>query len=133
MSQAAWVVFVWMLALGAMCLAEAHDDEHDQWFDGLMVPGTGNSESGKPGWPCCHKDDCKPVQSRIGGRGRWEVLITSATFPDNDRNLAEGRAPNGWVIVPEEAILHGKANPIGEAVACWYQGHVRCFVPGAET
>ena len=116
-----WSILV-LLFLGAS--AFAHDGVHDAWFDGLTVPGTAML--------CCSRTDCKPVEARIRGDGRWEVWIDRVTFPDGF-SPAEGHAPDAWVVVPEAAVLHGKENPTGAPIACWYQGVVRCFVPGVGT
>jgi hypothetical protein len=39
------------------------------------------------------------------------------------------------VRVPEERVLHGRANPVGRAVVCRspVSGAILCFVPANET
>ncbi len=115
------------LFLGCVRLvsARAHDGVHDEWFEGLEVPGSHMM--------CCSKHDCKPVDARIRADGKWEVWIDKVTFPDREGYAPmEGHAPDAWVMVPEAAILHGKDNPTGAPIACWYGGVVRCFVPSVE-
>ena len=112
-------------AAAVACLASAHDGEHDAWYSGLSVPGTGSS--------CCNKNDCAPVLARIGKDGAWEVYIDDKTFPGRSVSPFEGGAPNAWVRVPEGAVLHGRDNPTGEPVACWFDQKVRCFIPSSES
>ncbi len=116
------------IALLALTLL-IHDGAHDDWFNSLKVPGApafdGSARS------CCDMKDCKTVKARHGRDGQWEAWVDSATFPDDPIATTEGHAPNAWVKVPSDAILH-RDNPTGEAVLCWYQGVVRCFVPGVE-
>jgi len=84
------------------------------WFQSLGQPETG--------YPCCSIADCRPVQSRTTA-DHFEVFI--------DRKSFGADAPNAWVRVPAENILHRKDNPLGEPVACWYINEVRCFVQGS--
>lgn len=110
--------------------ADAHndDDANSEWYHTLLLPN-----GPMKGAICCSKNDCKPVLSRIR-HDRWEVWIDSKGFPDVPGVPLEGHAPNDWVVVPVDAEIHGKINPEGsEAVACWYNGVVRCFVPGTMT
>lgn len=110
--------------------ADGHtdDDANAEWYHTLLLPG-----GPMKGAICCSKNDCKPVLSRIRN-SRWEVWIDSKGFPDVPGVPNEGHAPNAWVAVPEEAEIHGRTNPEGgEAVACWYNGVVRCFVQGTQT
>lgn len=123
-----------VLALSAiLCAAPlaAHEMDHpelDSWYESLTVPGPNLR-----GALCCNRRDCKPVMSRIRADGRWEVYVDRKTFPDEPGySPLVGGAPDAWVVVPEEAIIRDKPNPNGEAVACWYNHVVRCFVPGAE-
>lgn len=107
-------------------LAHGPDEPNAGWFNGLELP-----EGPMAGAKCCSMSDCKTVQTRYRG-GHLEAFISSSTFPDVPNSPNEGHAPNDWVRVPEEAILHRHSNPTGEAVACWYNG-LRCFVDGPET
>lgn len=63
----------------------------------------------------------------------WEVWIDSATFPDVDHESFLGNAPNAWVIVPDRVILRGRENPMGEAIVCWHDREIRCFVAASAT
>jgi hypothetical protein len=69
--------------------------------------------------------DCRNVQAEIRGDGHWWAWVDTKTFPD--------RAPNAWVQVPDEAVLHRHDNPTAEAVLCWYAAGVRCFVAASAT
>lgn len=113
----------------ALCAAAsspslAHDGVNDGWYEDLMQPGQLHGF-------CCTKRDCKNVTARTVGN-HFEVWIDSKTFPDLPNSPFEGHAPNAWVPVPEEAILHHHDNPTGEPVACWYQQQVRCFIEGTQ-
>jgi hypothetical protein len=48
-----------------------------------------------------------------------------------DRRTFGADAPDDWVPVPPSNVLHRRDNPTGEAVVCWYNGEIRCFVEGA--
>lgn len=87
------------------------------WFRSLTVPDNGTPMAGAG---CCSIADCRPVRTRIKN-GHHEAFIDSQTFPD-------GHAPNAWVVVPDHVIIRNMANPVGEAVVCWYNKEVRCFV-----
>ena len=120
-------LWIGLLLFGAvMQHAFGHDGVNDDWYESLEVPG-------HDGWSCCNKHDCAPVKARIRGDGQWEAWIDKDTFPDPvEYEFGQGNAPNAWVVVPDEAILHGKDNPTGEPVACFYMRMIRCFVPGVE-
>jgi hypothetical protein len=79
------------------------------WFESLKQPGTGYS--------CCSIADCRPADYRLRPDG-YEAWL--------DRR---------WVRVPEERVLHGRANPVGRAVVCRspVSGAILCFVPANET
>lgn len=96
-----------------------------QWYQSLKVPN-GN------GAGCCSVADCRPVEARMGKSG-YEAFVGKSTFPDEADDLSHGAAPNAWLPVPEEAIIRPLANPSGSAVLCWYNGTIRCFVPGGAT
>ena len=83
------------------------------WYQSLAMPGTSYS--------CCSAADCRNVQYRSAG-DHFEAFIDRKSF-------GEG-APNDWIAVPPEHVLHRHDNPTGEAVACWYDGEIRCFVEG---
>ncbi len=84
------------------------------WYQSLAQPYTG--------YPCCSVADCRPVQYRTVG-DHFEAFI--------DRRSFGADAPEAWVRVPPWNVLHRRDNPTGEAVACWYNGEIRCFVEGA--
>ena len=88
------------------------------WFQSLSAPGSNAS--------CCSIADCRNVQAEIRGDGHWWAWVDSRTFPD--------RAPNAWIMVPDDVILKRHDNPSGEKRwLCWYAGSVRCFVEGSGT
>lgn len=113
-----------LLLLWAMP-ALAHDGTHDEWFRSL---------TNRWGGSCCNMTDCKPVVARIRADGQWEAMIDSKTWPEIDGDVLHlhGAAPNDWVTIPDQVVLHGHDNPLGEPILCWYQGAVLCFVPGVE-
>lgn len=108
------VFFITVLSLSV----HAHDGQHDQWFDGLLVPDTQMK--------CCSMRDCQPTPVRTKG-GHYQAWIDHFTFPDSV-NPAEGHAPDTWVDIPESRILRGKENSTGEPIVCWYQKEIRCAV-----
>ena len=79
------------------------------WFKNLRESGTGID--------CCGEGDCRPVRTRIHN-GKLEAFIDSETFRD---------APNDWVLVPEEVMIRGTENPVGEPIACWWGFKIHCF------
>ena len=127
-------VFIW----AALNHARAHDmDEPNAgWYRSLMVPGSENN-------PCCSggrgdpNDDCKNVDTRpvtdADGSVHWEAFASSKLFPTAPTAPMQGHAPDEWVRVPDEAILHGKNNPTGAPVGCWYMRQWRCFIEGSGT
>ena len=135
-------VFMW----AALNRARAHDmDEPNAgWYRSLMVPGTENSHGfGVGGLPCCSggrgdpNDDCKNVDTRpvtdADGSVHWEAFASSKLFPDTPTASMQGHAPDAWVRVPDEAILHGKNNPTDAPVGCWYMRRWRCFIEGSSS
>lgn len=100
-----------------------------QWYHTLTVPpamGFGDTAL------CCSVADCRNVQAEIRSDGHWWAYVDSKTFPNNPDNSYEGAAPNGWVQVPDNAVLKRHDNPTGESVLCWYGGEVRCFIPAGQ-
>lgn len=98
------------------------------WFESLRVPEAVPTSGGLA---CCSVADCRPVRYKATG-DHYEAFIDSKTFPD-DGEPGHGMAPNEWVRVPDEVILKRYDNPTGEGVACWYAGHMRCFVLSSGT
>jgi hypothetical protein len=84
------------------------------WYQSLAQPYTG--------YPCCSVADCRTVQYRAVA-DHFEAFIDRRTFGAD--------APDDWVTVPPSNVLHRRDNPTGEAVVCWYNGEIRCFVEGA--
>jgi len=79
-------------------------------------------QNGPLGW-CCNVADGRPVDARMV-QDHWQVrILHPETLPE---------APSGWVDVPETALLHGE-NPTGFPIAWFYNGSVRCFIPGSAT
>jgi hypothetical protein len=95
---------------------------HD-FYESLHVPGSDI--------PCCSISDCRNVRVTVNlGDGAYYAFIDDKTFP-TDGQYGHGHAPNDWVKVPEESILHGHLNPSGEPIACWYGGRILCFLPAS--
>jgi hypothetical protein len=97
------------------------DESLAPWFQSLMVPPGNGAMSNTP---CCSLADCRNAQYRATATG-YEAFIDRKTFGSD--------APDAWLPVPGVRVLHRKDNPTGEAVICWYQGEIRCFVAGLET
>lgn len=94
--------------------AAAHDPaspQYDGWYASLMT---------RDGYSCCNRTDCLPTDYRLGPDG-YEALIDER-FP--------GVTSPRWERVPGDAVL-ARENPTGSAVACWFGGRIRCFVPQA--
>ena len=88
------------------------------WFkEAYDIPGTNQS--------CCDMADCRMVQYRTAG-DHFQAFIGNE-FP------RWSNAPNAWVDVPNENVLHRRDNPTGEGIACWFQGQVLCFIEGNGT
>ena len=105
--------------LGAATLAFAKppsgaDGSLAPWYQSLAQPYTG--------YPCCSVADCRTVKYRAVS-DHFEAFI--------DRHTFGADAPDDWVPVPPSNVLHRKDNPTGEAVVCWFNGEIRCFVEGA--
>jgi hypothetical protein len=84
-----------------------------QWYNSLHQPHDGIS--------CCALADCRPVEMKLGGNHYW--VFIGEQFEE---------APNKWIEVPDEAILHVQNNA-GQPVACWSPvTGLLCFVPGPE-
>lgn len=102
------------VAVAALVPAMGHDMNHpdlDGWYETLDRPD---------GQWCCDRTDCKPTEYRLGADG-YEVLIDER-FP--------GVTAASWQKVPPANVVPTE-NPTGSAVACWWGGEVRCFVPQA--
>lgn len=83
--------------------------DHGEWVRNLKNNGV----------LCCSLSDTRPVQVRTFG-GRWQVWIR--------KDQIAGAPFEQWLDVPDEAIIRGP-NPVGMAIASWWGGKVRCFVP----
>lgn len=68
---------------------------------------------------CCDWSDTRPVKSRTVG-DRYQVWLR--------KDQIIGAPVEQWLDVPEDAIIRGH-NPVGMAIASYYQGRVQCFVP----
>jgi hypothetical protein len=118
--------FLWLLlglvllALSLACAVAKPPDGADpdsplaHWYQSLAQPETG--------YPCCSVADCRTVQYRTAG-DHFEAFIDRKSFGTS--------APDDWLPVPSEHVLHRHDNPTGEAVVCWYNGEIRCFVEGS--
>lgn len=87
------------------------DPAMSAWFRSLRHPRLGG---------CCDEADCRRTDYRLGPDG-YEALIDER-FP--------GVTSPRWERVPDDAVLT-RENPTGSAVACWFGGRIRCFVPQA--
>ena len=75
---------------------------HRAWVKNLENPLTKQR--------CCDLSDCRVVTARIKN-SHFEAFIGQDIF---------GRgAPNEWVSVPDEIVIHDGSNPVGLPVACW--------------
>ena len=97
----------------------AVDPTVSAWFQSLNVPA-----GPKQGWGCCNAADCRTVAYRTRGT-TFQAFIKKGTRRDGD---AFSDGDDQWHDVPEEHVLHGSSNPVGEAVACWFQHQILCFV-----
>ena len=124
-----WRQFWWIVGiitfglLGVLTLARVHaeppagsDQSFAPWFQSLSVPGTGVS--------CCSISDCRTVRTRMTD-GHLEAWVDKKDFGED--------APNAWVLVPETVMLHGKENPMGEPVLCFYSKRPWCFIEASGT
>lgn len=93
----------------------AHDPVISDWFRSLKNPETGAM--------CCSESDCRGVLSRIE-RGHLQAFIDKKSFG--------AQAPDAWVEVSDSAVLHQHDNPLGSDVACYFQGHILCFIQGTQ-
>lgn len=66
---------------------------------------------------CCDVADCKRTEYRIRGDGY----------------LVPNPETGEWTPVPPEVVIVRSDNPTGSAIACWFAGKLRCFVPGTES
>jgi hypothetical protein len=85
---------------------------HADWINGL--------EAG--GMRCCDWSDTRPVKVRTVG-DRWQVWLR--------RGQIAGAPAEQWLDVPDAAVLR-IPNPVGMAIASWWGGQVRCFVPPVQ-
>ncbi|SRR6266436_2390534 len=127
-----------LLALIASAYAHDQSDPDVEWYRSLEVPGTGGGFSAP--WSCCSGEtdgDCKNVEMRQvrdpDGSIHLEAFADRKLFPDSDHSPFYGHAPNAWVRIPDAAIIHGKNNPTGRAVGCWFNRKWRCVVEGTGT
>jgi hypothetical protein len=125
--------------------ASAHDmnESYADWYKSLEVPGSSNGFGGQPHY-CCNQgdkslpEDCKNVETRTvkdpDGSMHLEAFADSKLFDDAKVpwDTPYGHAPNKWVRVPDTAIIHGKDNPTGSPVGCWFDHNWRCFIEGTK-
>jgi hypothetical protein len=133
----AGVVLAVLIALSLLlALRQAHsepppgakpDGPIAHWFQSLQRPDTSGVAVN-----CCDIADCRAVRYRVAG-DHYEAWIDAGTFPDDPNNSFHGHAPNSWVVVPADAVLKRFDNPTGEAVVCWYDRQIRCFVEASGT
>jgi hypothetical protein len=108
------IIFFIFLVMASTCARSAPppdvaiDPELSEFFRSLRSPTYGFS--------CCDVSDCRRLPSRQVG-STYQVLISGS-----------------WVEVPNDVIIRGRENPVGEAVTC-YLPHfgIVCFLPGSLT
>jgi hypothetical protein len=95
---------------------------HAAWVKGLMNPYTQQG--------CCDLSDCRVVSARVRA-GHYQAFIGRDAYGHD--------APNEWLDVPEEVVLHERTNPVGLPIACWraarqplFNGFF-CFQDGSAT
>lgn len=96
----------------------AHDGANDAWYNSLK------REDGKNTYNCCDLKDCRPSRAdiRTTPEGtQWWVFIPVELSPTA-----------GWQRVPPDRVLQHHDNPVGEAVVCWYNDQIWCFVPPVQ-
>jgi hypothetical protein len=79
---------------------------------------------------CCDLSDCRVVSARIR-LGHYQAFIGRGAYGED--------APDGWLDVPDEVVLHDGRNPVGLPIACWrasrqplFNGFF-CFHDGSAT
>jgi hypothetical protein len=95
---------------------------HGAWIRGLVNPFTQQG--------CCDLSDCRVVSARIR-YSHYQAFIGREEYGED--------APNEWLDVPDEVVLHERTNPVGMPIACWrasrqplYNGFF-CFHDGSAT
>lgn len=95
---------------------ENADPELKPFFRSLTLPN-------QPSYYCCNESDCRPVSTKHF-RKAWYAFI--------DRKTYGADAPDEWRHVPPEAVIKDENLPKAKrpwtAVACYFQGNIRCFV-----
>ena len=115
---------------------KAHDVNHpefDDWYSGLMRPGTTTS--------CCNVSDCHRTEAEYRADGWWARIGR----PVYRSNAAGKPYVADWVLldfihIPEDKILRQHDNPTGEVVICHSTPILigiqpvilYCFVPPSE-
>lgn len=82
---------------------------HGEWIRSLRANGM----------MCCDWSDTRPVKVRTVG-DHWQIWLRPGQI--------EGAPAETWLDVPPDAVIHGP-NPVGVAIASYWGGKVRCFVP----
>jgi hypothetical protein len=95
---------------------------HGSWIRSLLNPYTRQA--------CCDVSDCRAVPARTRG-GNYQAFIGRKDYGED--------APDQWLDVPNEVVLHERRNPVGLPIACWkasrrplFNGFF-CFQNGLET
>ena len=95
---------------------------HGGWIRSLVNPYTRQA--------CCDLADCRAVPARTRG-GSYQAFIGRQEYGEE--------APDQWIDVPNEVVLHEHRNPVGLPIACWrasrqplFNGFL-CFQNGSET
>jgi hypothetical protein len=77
------------------------------------------------GWCCSQDTDCREVHTKREN-GVWYALVTKEIFGFN------WKKDDAWLPVPDSAIAPNIRDDVPRpvsAVACVYQGELRCFTP----
>lgn len=95
---------------------------HAAWVRSLTNPQTNQG--------CCDLSDCRVVSARVKF-GHYQAFIGRDAYGDE--------APDTWLDVPDEVVLHEGGNPVGLPVACWRANRQPldngffCFHDGSST
>jgi hypothetical protein len=95
---------------------------HGEWVKGLMNPYTRQG--------CCDLSDCRVVSARVRD-SHYQAFIGREAYGQD--------APDQWLDVPDDVVLHERNNPVGLPIACWrasrrpqFNGFF-CFQDGTAT
>jgi hypothetical protein len=90
------------------------DPAVSDWYKSLKDP--------KTGWSCCSVADCRATELRPdpNDHSKWQAYIS--------KDIWGITAPNDWMTIPPEHVLHNHDNPTGQVVICYYGNEIHCAV-----